>query len=332
MGETIGIGTKGLANTFIHRKLKYKLIGGKNQAGNNVFISNNKDNSEMLEHYRSEVKINCYGGSVLEQATITIYNMPINLANVISTVGFYNNEAWQTQTQIEVYATTDSSTEENPVWTKIFTGNIMVSYADMNAQPNVNVRIEAQTMGGTNLLPADSISFKGKVQAEDVIKGIINKYQKRYSDAPNGLTSVKNLGVTATLNNPNYSGPLLNQLQTCANDADFEYSINGGILYMFPSGGDVQFSPLTFSPATGMIGYPSYSGNGIVIRSLFKPTLKWAQKIRVNTNSQFKQVDGIWQYMVSMEHDLSCEMPGGPWFTTIEMANQNTRGAMGDGG
>lgn len=345
------IGAKPLQNTFIPRLLRYRFIGGKNPNGEPVFVSKNKDNARIIDGLRSEVNITINGSRTMNQAVITIYNMPLDLAKTISTIGFYDREALSWAVQVEVYASLDCSTETNPVFAKIFTGGIMVSYADFNQQPTPTVRIEAQTLGGSNLLPADSISFKGAVPAIDIVNQMVNNFRNKNgfvaSGSQNGddvgtsqvgfITKVVNKNVTTALTNPNYHGDFWTQLQTLANDSEFDFAIHNDILYIFPIDSDIGFSSMRFSDTSGMIGYPSYSSRGIIVKSLFKPSIKYAQPIEVyikptkDTKEIAEIFNGKWGYMVSLSHDLSCNMPNGPWFTTIEVAKQNVRGSLNDG-
>ncbi|CAI3933316.1 baseplate hub protein [Commensalibacter communis] len=341
------IGVKPLGNTFIPRILKYRFIGGKNQNGDPVFVSQDKDNARVIAGLRSEVTITKSGARSMDQAVITIYNLPLDLAKTISTVGFYGREALSWAVQVEIYASLDNSTEEKPVFAKIFSGGIMVCYADFNQQPTPSVRIEAQTLGGSNLLPAESISFKGQIPAIDIVNTMVSNFQNKNGFVVTGdgtdaskfgfITKVINENVTATITNPNYHGDFWTQLQTLAKDADFEFIISNDILYIFPTDADLSFSPMRFTPASGMIGYPTYSSRGIIIRSLFKPSIKYGQSIDVyvtptkDTKEIAEIFNGKWNYMVSLSHDLSCNMPNGPWFTTIEVAKQNIRGSLNDG-
>lgn len=338
MGETLVIGTKSIQNTFQPRLLKYRFIGGLNQNGKPVFLSKTNDNSRLLTSYKSEVSIRVYGGMTLAQATINIYNMPMDLARKISTIGMYSQQGLTSLVKIEIYASLDQETaDKEPVFTKIFSGGIVVSYADLNAQPDPYVRIEAQVLGGETILPLESISFNGDVLATDVLNGIIKNYHKKYDAVHRGIVKVENKGVHTSLHNPNYHGSFVNQLQTLAHDANFEMTFHGDVLYIYPPDADIQFSPYLVSAGTGMIGYPSYSGNGIIIDSLFIPTLTFGQKIKIHIpiNEDTKEFaplyNGIWNYMVSMTHELSCNSPNGSWKTRIEMAKQNIKGSINNG-
>lgn len=340
------IGVKPIGNTFIPRLLKYRFIGGKNQNGEAVFVSKDKDNARVIEGLRSEVNITINGSRTMNQATITIYNLPLDLAKTISTIGFYDREALSWAVQVEIYATLDNSTEENLVFAKIFSGGIMVCYADFNAQPTPTVRIEAQTLGGSNLLPADSISFKGETPAIDIVNAMVSNFQNKNGFVVTGdrsdaskfgfISKVVNENVTTAITNPNYHGDFWTQLQTLANDADFEFIISNDILYIFPTDSDISFSPMRFSTASGMVGCPTYSSRGIIIRTLFKPSIKYGQPIDVyvTPTQDIKEIaeifNGKWNYMISLAHNLSSNMPGGPWYTTIEVAKQNVRGSLSD--
>lgn len=98
---------------------------------------------------------------------------------------------------------------------------------------------------------------------------------------------------------------------------------------------DSMTAPL-ISYSTGLIGYPQYNRNGVSIETLFRPDIAYYQPIKIDSkytpagwktganglNAQGQKVsnrpwDGIW-LPTRITHELSAEMPNGPWHTYAE--------------
>jgi hypothetical protein len=74
------------------------------------------------------------------------------------------------------------------------------------------------------------------------------------------------------------------------------------------------------SAETGMVGYPAFSTQGATITTLFNPAVKQGGMIHVD--SSLPGVTGDYN-VITFSHSLSCELAGGPWFTTIQCFNPN---------
>jgi hypothetical protein len=69
-----------------------------------------------------------------------------------------------------------------------------------------------------------------------------------------------------------------------------------------------------------MVGYPSYVVQGIMVKALFNPAIRFGGKI--NVTSTQKPACGIWA-VYSLEYDLDANTPGGAWFTLMGAYNPN---------
>jgi hypothetical protein len=68
------------------------------------------------------------------------------------------------------------------------------------------------------------------------------------------------------------------------------------------------------SPKTGMHGYPSYTIDGIFVRTLFNPSILFQSTIEVQ--SELTPACGIWAVQ-RLDHDLDSLVPHGKWFSSI---------------
>ena len=70
--------------------------------------------------------------------------------------------------------------------------------------------------------------------------------------------------------------------------------------------------------ATGMVGYPTYDGYGVNLRTLYNPSIRFGGRVKVETDVQ--QAAGEW-VVACVAHHLESEKPGGAWFSTVRLNN-----------
>lgn len=319
MSEIIVTGTRHAKTYFEERVLKFKFIGGANANDQPVIVSDTKENSIEIEGVQASVSIEMYGATMLPLANVEIYNLPVDLANQISTMGLYTVVAAQKATQVIIYIKRAETSNGQGIYSKIFQGGIMVAYDDYNATPERITYIQLSTMGEYSGSIAPSVSFKGEVSAEEVVKAIV-------INDKSPILRVQNMNVDIVFNNPNFYGDIITQLNQCAKAGNFQYTFRGlQTLYIYPKGATLTLdTPLRCSPYYGLIGYPKYSSNGIIIRNVFIPNIIYGQSVEIR-DSQVQAANGVWGNMVTLKHKLSCFIPGGEWETEIEVSKQAVR-------
>jgi hypothetical protein len=83
---------------------------------------------------------------------------------------------------------------------------------------------------------------------------------------------------------------------------------------------------VTLSPQTGMVGYPAFNQAGVVIRSIFNPTIKNGTVVTVQ--SAITPACGRWE-VYSVTHEIESQIPKGKWFSIIEANSLNQGGGSG---
>ena len=67
--------------------------------------------------------------------------------------------------------------------------------------------------------------------------------------------------------------------------------------------------------ASGLLGYPTMTQNGIEIRAIFNPNFRFAGLIKLETTTP--KCSGTWR-IIKMTHTLDSNLPsGGKWETAI---------------
>jgi hypothetical protein len=125
----------------------------------------------------------------------------------------------------------------------------------------------------------------------------------------------ENNGVQVQLSNPYLSGTARTQAQTVAQHAGIEWIIDNGTLAIwYPGQARGGVAPL-ISPSTGMVGYPAYTSQGILVRSIYNPSIGYGHKIEVVSDLQ----DACGEWVInSLSYDLESMVPHGKWFATME--------------
>jgi hypothetical protein len=116
------------------------------------------------------------------------------------------------------------------------------------------------------------------------------------------------------LSNPYFPGTRLEQVRACAQSANIYYTVERGKLAIWPKKGFRAGDTIKIGPQTGMVGYPQFSGNGIVLTTLFNPDI--ALGGRVEVTSDLTVARGVWN-VFKVVHALESETPGGQWFTQV---------------
>jgi hypothetical protein len=187
----------------------------------------------------------------------------------------------------------------------IYEGSIINAWGDYNSAPDVAFNLLAQAGAVGALKPILPLS-PGEASAD--VAQMMSTLAKEM-----GL-GFENSGVTARMSYPYFDRSGLAQLQAIASAADVEYTIDRGTLAIWPRGG-TRAGDVLVSPTTGMIGYPSFSSQGISITTLFDRRIKVGNLVQVE--SSLAMARGGWKAL-KVSHSLSSEMPGGPWFTKVE--------------
>lgn len=233
---------------------------------------------------------------------LVIYGMTKSLMNQLSTLGMQINLVPKNPITLTAGDAAGMATA--------FNGYIIAAYADFNAQPEVAFHISAHTLGAFATAPAEASSFKGPISVAMIMAGFAAKMGLRF----------ENSGVETVLSNCYFSGSLRDQAQSCVRQAGIAWNSGElGVMAIWPKNGSRNGKiPLVAPPPKGsMIGYPSYTAYGIMVRNLFNPNLGLGQKIKVESDVL---TPGEWAiYLLS--HNLEAHTPGGKWESTIMAYN-----------
>lgn len=199
------------------------------------------------------------------------------------------------------------------LYSLVYSGAVLSAMPELNQAPDVPFTMTCQTVGGiTDILVAPK-SYNGSEDAASIFNVLASQA---------GLSYV-NRGVTAVLSNPYLHGSWNDQLRATAQAAGAAFSISGSVLTTWPAAGAAPQSTdtiTTITPNTGLIGYPKRESVRMLFDTEYNPTLHPGGFVKLDELKDpaglVKNCEGTW-LVLECYHNLSCEMPGGPWMTSV---------------
>lgn len=263
--------------------------------GTGKFGSSNND-TITLQGFRATTDIDKAGGMMMGTLRAKIYGVKQQDMNSVTTL------QWKPGTLIpntvEVYAI-DGAAE-----TLVFAGNIVNAWADYQSMPDVLLHIQAQSAFFNALKAIPPRSFKGGVDVASVMAQIARDL---------GYT-FENNGVTTQLVDVYLPNTGMEQAKDLARVAGCDLYLDDKILAITPPNVPRKVIIPLISPASGLVGYPTFDGVGVNFQTLFNPAVTFGGSVKLETDVQ--QAAGEW-VVTSVGHRLESEKPGGAWFSTI---------------
>lgn len=282
-------------SSFIKRKIDVKFVLA--QQGES-FAPSSKGDTVTLSGLRVQAMINKAGGAAMGQAQIRIFGMGFSLMNQLSTIGLMVAEV--PRNVIEVYAGDDVSGMG-----LVFVGTPSVAFADFQGAPEACFNVVAHAGYFEGIRPMPVSSYSGSADVATIMQGIASQVGFGF----------QNSGVSVKLSNPYFPGTPLEQIRAVARAANIDFIVDGNVLAIWPKGqARGSASPLV-SPDTGMVGYPTYTGTGICVTSLYTPDIAFGSLIEVK--SSLPAANGKW-VIATLDYNLESETPNGAWFLTAQ--------------
>lgn len=253
----------------------------------------------------SGMRIFCHtlamGGNSLAQCDVQIYGMTLAHMNQLSTLG------WRVQKpgadQLDVYAG-DALTGMSHV----YRGTIFVAYSDFQGGPNVPFHVVAHMGSREAGMVTKPTSINSKSADVAQIMGQLAGTM--------GL-QFENNNVNVKIAYPYLPGSPKNQAFQLAKHANIYMALDRGKLAIWPRDGNRSGNAVT-GPGKGLVGYPSWSSEGIRLKMLYSPDLMIGGQITVQ-GSVITPANGTWT-ITRLEHSLQAFTPDGEWFSNVQGA------------
>lgn len=281
--------------TLVKRQIKLIFTLGEGAFGDDG------SNSVELTGLRTSCSITKSGGVSMTQLELRVWGMPLDTMQRLTVL---NKLAYEQERSNTV---TVMAGDDETGMGVVFAGTIKEAWADAGNPPDVAFIVSAFTGGLDAVKAVEAVSYAGPV-AVDILMASIGQLMT----PPRTL---ENSGVQTILDNPYLPGTPRDQALAVARAARCNMLIDEQIIAIWPLGSTRGGQVLDISPATGLVGYPQFTQNGIAFTLLYTPSLTFGQQI--NMTSILTAANGQWA-VAAVQHSLDAEMPGGQWFTRVE--------------
>lgn len=274
-------------------------------------------NSVKVSGLRVSARITNVGGMEKTEINMQVFGLTLSLMNRLSTLGMAIQDGnWNT-------VTVEAGDDINGM-TKVFHGNIVWGYADFTNQPQVPFVIQGFALANEALAPTIPQGFIGQQDVGQLAEKIVGKMN-------NGQGyPFRNNGVNVSISGPYLWGPLYQQLTQLIQAADCHWNAGAdGTISIWPKTGNPNANVAIVSASTGMVGSPSFTQKGIVLRTIFNPAIKIGSQLNV-ISAVVDVPKGLWE-VYYIGYALDAQVPRGEWFQTLQASNPSAGGSPGVG-
>lgn len=284
-------------------------------------------NTVTLAGLRAEASIRKGGWPSMDAAEMRLYGVQPSVMNAVSTLGVplplvrHNNTL------------TIQAGDPTNGMTTIFSGYIQNAWQNFDAMPETMLQLVAYGGADAAVIPSNPTSYPGGADVATIMSGLAEQM---------GL-AFENNGVQVQLSSPYFAGTALQQAQKCAKAAGIEMYIDTatapGTLAIWPKNGTRGGAVPLISAASGMIGYPRFRDFGMDFSTVFNPSIRVGGTIRmqstIGTAVTYSDPanptpdtivaggpNGLWYVNGPVVHDLSSQIPDGPWQSVVTCARK----------
>ena len=265
-------------------------------------------NTVIIEGLPVSVTVTKQGGEAKNKASVTVDNLKLETATQLTTLAFKRLETYNNVIQIDAGS-------QGAELSTIFIGEI-TSAVPVMGDNKLSLKIEALAGYYPALIPSTPTSVQENTTVE--------KLMKQFADEAG--YSFENKGITASVANSVFVGSPIAKAKTLARQADVDLLIDDNKFTIQPFEAPKEGQIPLLSKGTGLIGYPSFSNEGINCKSVFNDKLKVGSYFKLE--SVLPHASGEWQ-ITKVEHRLEAYTPNsGTWESDVTgvLPGGNTNG------
>ena len=290
---------------FTHKQLSATFsYGGGSQGGSSQPYT-------TPTNLRVSARIILPGGNDFGSMNLAIYGLSMSHMNALTVLPFGLTALGNNTVSL-------SAGDENGL-SVVFTGTVISAFADIHNMPEACFRVRATGAMYQKIAAAPAFSAAGTSDVATVMQQLAKAAGFQF----------ENSGVDVKLQRVNLPGSYMQQIAALAQHAGIQWTVDNNTLAIYPAGQSRNIASSTISPTTGMVGYPTFSSSGIVVTTLFQPTIRFGSQI--NVQSSLTPASGPW-FIYYLEYQLDANVPNGLWFVVIQagkLQSQSTQDTSG---
>ncbi len=274
------------------------------QLGQGSF-SGTSQNTVDVTGLQCSASISKAGGWSNSTLDLRIWGLPLSVMNDLSTLG---KPLPATRNNVITVSPHSDDTGSTP--TVAFIGVIQQAWAEMSDIPNNIFTVQATSGFFEQLRPLPPTSVQGPADVAQIMASLAKQMGMNF----------ENSGVDVQSPTVYLSGTGKQQATQLMDTAKINMIFDSdGTLAIWPRGAvrDAKGNPILISPATGLVGYPSWTANGVAVKTLYNTNINYGAAIQVE--SDITPANGLWSPF-KVDHILESETPDGQWFTMAEAA------------
>ena len=251
-----------------------------------------------VDGHRCSVSYTVFNGWSQGQVHVAVWGLPLSTINELTTIGPVMSA--RKNNGINIFAGDDPGK-----MSKVYSGIIYMAWADFQAAPENVLHIVAYSSALAQVKIAPTRSFPGEKNISEILQEIADEQQLTFED---------NLLKPIFLRDQHCKGDVLSQIRDICYKANVNWTIEVGILAIWPKDRSRIRELIPVNKDTGLVGYPMFSSQGVILKMLYNPEIIQGGKIVLK--SSLTPANGKWTVATCM-HMLESEIPGGQWFTQV---------------
>lgn len=280
-----------MAKSFTKKRLRFTFT-----LSNSSLFEGTNSNTLVIEGLRAIVNVKSAGFPIAPTAQAQVFGVRESDMNALTMLAWKPLGLQRNTMKIEA--------NNGDGWVAVFSGQIIESGPDYDGAPDACLRVQAVSLYYERLAPAPPSSYTGAVQVATIVEDFALAMGYVF----------ENNDVQAVLQSPYIPNTLAEQLRTVCDQAGVDLYIDGDVIAITPKGQPRQGQQVELNAQSGLLGYPKIDKVGITLQCLYNPGLRFGGP--VNVTSDVPKANGSW-YIYALEHYLSVENPGGPWFSLL---------------
>lgn len=267
-------------------------------------------NSKIIDNLAMRVSVEKLGPPDFGKASVTIYGMSLSEMEQLSTLAM---EPFKVKRNyINIYAGDDVTG-----LSEVFAGSVIDAQGDLSGAPESQFKINAE------------VGFWGRVTAQGptVVNGTQDVASFIALQAQKAELSFTNEGVSTQIKDCVFNGTPIAQARQAAAMVGADLIIDNSEMILLPRNGHRKGNSVLISPSSGLMGYPTISSNGIEVKTVFNPALRFADLFVLET--VVPKAAGTWR-ITKLTHKLSANDPSdGSWESQLTGYYPDLSGAVG---